>query len=76
MYMLNIIKRLFSRKAKPDGLNEIEILKHVHRAFAGELPIHQEINSTGHGAVLTIEPTPGHKIVVGTVRYGKSRQKG
>ena len=70
--MLNLLKRLFARRPNPaqTTLDEGETLRQTRRAFAGELPITRE--TLWGKEVLTIEPTPGHTIVVGSSACGRS----
>ena len=66
--MLKTIKRLFSKKPQTPFMSETETLMYIRRAFAGELPIQLETAPLGGtGKVLTIAPTPGHKIIIGSV---------
>lgn len=66
------VLRCLGNAAPAPAISEAQVRADVGRALAGELPITREPSSWGHGEWLTIEPRPGHRIIMGTTRQGKS----
>lgn len=70
------IQRFHKKAIQDPGFSEDEIIDLTRRALAGEFPIIQESSPFKNGGeVLTFEPFPGRKIVVGTVGKAKAHDQ-
>lgn len=70
------IQRFHKQVFQDPDFSEAEIIDLTRRALAGEFPINQEPSPLKMGGqVLTFEPFPGRKIVVGTIGNGKAHDQ-